>query len=201
MSGPKGINLAIDLARIPAFGKSCANLPLPTDIFEVMQIAACVPEACRSAAHDTEQPVAVLVEAARFYVQQVLLRPDADPYRVLGLEPGASREAARRHLRCLLQWLHPDVNKDLDSIYTERVLKAWREISANTDPSRPPASRAAAPSTARRTKRMPWIEQSANGIGRRPKGKFPAMAKSLVVVAAAAVLVGLLFAVYGTQPN
>ena len=201
MSGPKAINLAIDLARMPVFGKSWANLPLPTDIFEVMQIAACVPEACRSAAHDTDQPVTVLVEAARFYVQQVLLRPDADPYRVLGLEPGASREAARRHLRCLLQWLHPDVNKDLDSIYTERVLKAWREISANPGPSRPPSSRSAAPSKSRRTKRMPWIEQSADRIRRRPKGKFLTMAKSIVVVATAAVLVALLFAVYGTQPS
>ena len=96
-----------------------------------MRIAAGSPEVCQLASKATGQPPAVLIEAARFYLQQVLLRPDADPYRVLGLPPGASRELARRHLRCLLQWLHPDVNRDWDSVYAERVLKAWREVSAN----------------------------------------------------------------------
>ena len=134
MSGPRGIELALDLARMPALAQSIVNPPLPSDIFEVMRIAAGSPEVCQSAARATGQPAAVLIEAARFYLQQVLLRPDADPYRVLGLPPGASRELARHHLRCLLQWLHPDVNKDLDSVYAERVLKAWREVSVGSDP-------------------------------------------------------------------
>src|SRR5215211_2304303 len=136
MSGPRGIDLALDLARMPVLAQSLEKFPLPADIFDVMRIAAGSPEVCQAAARATGEPVGVLIAAARFYLQQVLLRPDADPYRVLGLPPGASRELARRHLRCLLQWLHPDVNKDLDSVYTERVLKAWREVSASTDSSR-----------------------------------------------------------------
>lgn len=201
MSGPRGIDLAIDLARMPALARSLEEFPLPADIFDVMQVAAGVREACQSASQETGQPVAVVVEAARFYVQQVLLRPDADPYRVLGLPPGASREVARRHLGCLLQWLHPDVNKDLDSIYTDRVLKAWREISANADSSRPPASRSARPVKSRRTKRMPWIEQPRERIRIRPNRIFMPVTKRIVVVATAAVLVALMFAVYAIQPS
>src|SRR4051812_40217846 len=117
MSGSRGIGLALDLARMPALAQSLEKTPLPTDVFEVMQIASAAPEVCQSAAQRTGQPVPALIEAARFYVQQVLLRSDADAYRVLGLAPGASRELARRHLRCLLQWLHPDVNSDWDSVY------------------------------------------------------------------------------------
>src|SRR5262245_53723584 len=136
ISGPRGIDLALDLARMPALAQSIEEPPLPTDISDVMRIAAGSPETCQSASQATGQPPAVLIQAARFYVQQVLLRPDADSYRVLGLPPGASRELARRHMRCLLQWLHPDVNRDWDSAYAERVLSAWREVSANiSDPS------------------------------------------------------------------
>src|SRR5262249_14080524 len=164
MSGARGINLALDLARMPALAHSIEKPPLPTDIFEVMRIAAGAPEVCQLASQATGKPPAVLIEAARFYLQQVLLRPDADSYRVLGLSPGASRELARRHMRCLLQWLHPDVNRDWDSAYAERVLTAWREVSA--DIPRPSNSRShvttgpgskAPPDFGPR--RMPWIEK------------------------------------------
>jgi hypothetical protein len=88
MSGVRGI----DLARMPALAHSIEAPPIPADVFEVMRIAAGAPEDCQLAAQATGQPAAVLIEAARFYLQQVLLRPNADPYRILGLPPGASRE-------------------------------------------------------------------------------------------------------------
>ena len=35
-------------------------------------------------------------------------------------------------MRWLLQWLHPDRNNNSwDAVYAERVLKAWREVSAS----------------------------------------------------------------------
>src|SRR5262249_41165997 len=139
MSGPRAIVLALDLARMPALAQSIENPPLPSDVLEIIRIAAGSPEICQSASEGTGHPPAVLIEAARFYLQQMLLRPDADPYRVLGLPPHASRELARCHMRYLLQWLHPDVNRHWDSVYAERVLKAWRGISAN-DSSRPAKS-------------------------------------------------------------
>ena len=91
MSGIRGIDLALDLARMPALAQSVEEAPLPTDIFDVMRIAAGSPDACQSASRATGQPVSVLTESARFYLQQVLLRRDGDPYRVL--RPSAGRFA------------------------------------------------------------------------------------------------------------
>ena len=204
MSGPRGIDLALDLARMPVLAQSIDKPPLPSDIFEVMQIATASPEVCQSAARATGQPAAVLVEAARFYLQQVLLRPDADPYRVLGLPRGASRELARCHLRCLLQWLHPDVNKDLDSVYTERVLKAWREVSLNSDPARSsnshargrPGNGARMPVNSATRLRMPWIEKPQKKLRKVPVRMRLGVG---VGIAAAVFLLAVVIALYAVQ--
>jgi hypothetical protein len=203
MSGPRGIALALDLARMPALALSKQNTPLPSDIFEIMRIATGSPDICQSASEVTGQSPRVLVEAARFYLQQTLLRPDADSYRVLGLPPGASRELARRHMRCLLQWLHPDVNREWDSVYAERVLKAWREVSANFDSSSRsyvpagPESQAPVNSAPART---PWIVKSRKKTKVQPGHALIRVAKRVgFEVAAVALLGAVVIAVYAIQ--
>jgi hypothetical protein len=124
------IDFALDLARLPALARTSVAPPLPPKILELIRIAAACPEACEAAVAWTGKPTPVLIEAARFYLQQVLFRPEADCYRILGIERGASRETARNHMRWLLEWLHPDRNgNSWDAVYAERVLKAWREVS------------------------------------------------------------------------
>src|SRR5262245_30731183 len=205
MSGPRGIALALDLARVPALAQSIENPPLPSDVLEIIRIAAGSPEICQSASQATGQPPAVLIEAARFYLQQVLLRPDADSYRVLGLPPGASRELARRHMRCLLQWLHPDVNRDWDSAYAERVLTAWREVSANiSHPSNSRSQVATGPGSKTPLdfgpRRMPWIETPEKKMKIQPKHVLMPVATCVGIgVAATALLVAVVIAVYATQ--
>jgi hypothetical protein len=205
MSAFRGIALALDLARMPALAHSVEKLPPPTDILEIIQIAAGSPQLCEAASLVTRQPAAALVEAARFYLQQVLLRPDADSYRVLGLTPGASREVARQHMRLLLQWLHPDVNKQWDSVYAERVLKAWREVSANIDSSPSSSSRSheltrgsSAPMSSG-SKAMPWIERPAQKMKARPRHVSIRVVKGVGIgVATIALLVAVVIAVYAT---
>jgi hypothetical protein len=207
MSGPRGIAVALDLARMPALAQSVEKPPLPTDILEIMRIAAGSPEICQSASQVTGQPPAVLIEAARFYLQQMLLRPDADSYRVLGLPPGASRELARHHMQCLLQWLHPDVNRDWDSVYARRVLKAWREVSANIDSSRPPNARSDArkgqgswvPSNSGATLRMPWIEKPQKKMKIQPRHVLMSVVKRVSIGAAVVALLVAVVAVYVAQ--
>ena len=128
MSGPRTIESALDLMRLPTLARSLPR-QIPPDVLEVMQIAAASPDACRVAEVRTGVPAHVLTEAAQFYLLQLLFRSDADAYHVLGLSPGAPRELARSHLRWLMLWLHPDRNERLEAIYTERVLKAWQQIS------------------------------------------------------------------------
>jgi len=160
------IELALDLARMPTFARSSVVLPLPPNVIELMRIAAASPEACQVAAAKTGEPTSVLIEAARFYLQQVLFRGDADCYRILGIAPTASRATARDHMRWLMEWLHPDRNNDSwDGVYAERVLKAWREVSASHgSAARPsfgltPASSSKKKRRRSQTIRRPWIER------------------------------------------
>jgi hypothetical protein len=132
MANQRAVDLALDLARMPAFASSMAASPLPIGVLEVIRIAAECPDACRAAALTTGLQEPVLVEAARFYLQQILFRPEADCYRVLGIRPDDSRELARVHMRWLLLWLHPDRNGGWDAIYAKRIVKAWREVSTGS---------------------------------------------------------------------
>lgn len=172
MAQPHVIELALDLARMPALARSSGLSPLPPNIIELMRIAAVSPEACQVAATKTGEPTSVLIEAARFYLQQVLFRADADCYRILGLEPTASRATARDHMRWLLEWLHPDRNNNSwDAVYAERVLKAWREVSACNGPAPRPSVFTVRVSSNEKKRgrnqkiRLPWIERP---IERRP---------------------------------
>jgi hypothetical protein len=163
------IELAFDLTRMPALARSPVLPPIPPDVIELIRIAAASPEACKAAAAKTGEPIAVVIEAARFYLQHVLFRPEADCYRILGIEPNATRTTARSHMRWLMQWLHPDRNHNgWDAVYAERVLKAWREVSAsNGSAVKPSYSRARGLSNKRKRRDiktiwLPWIEYSAN---------------------------------------
>jgi hypothetical protein len=165
MAQPHVIELALDLARMPALARSSVVPPLPPNIIELMRIAAASPEACQAAVVQTGEPSPVVIEAARFYLQQVLFRPDADCYRILGIKPAASRGTARDHMRWLLEWLHPDRNNNSwDAVYAERVLKAWREVSAAHGATAKPSLVLAGLSSNQKKKRrrsaarLPWIE-------------------------------------------
>ncbi len=158
------IDFALDLARMPALARSSVAPALPSNILELMRIAATCPEACEAAVARTGEPAPALIEAAKFYLQQVLFRPEADSYRILGIEPTASRETARNHMRWLMEWLHPDRNNNSwDAVYAERVLKAWREVSASHGPiARPTDSRVHGSSNTRNKADIhpiwvPWI--------------------------------------------
>jgi hypothetical protein len=166
MAQPHVIELALDLARMPALARRSVVPPLPPNIIELMRIAAANPEACRAAAEQTGEPRHVVIEAARFYLQQVLFRPEADCYRILGIQPATSRATAREHMRWLLEWLHPDRNTNnnsWDAVYAERVLKAWREVSnGSAAKSNFTLARGSSVQTRKRrgpASRLPWIER------------------------------------------
>lgn len=200
------IEQALDLARMPALARTSVVPPIPPNVIELMRVAAASPQACKAAAAATGEPTPVLIEAARFYLQQVLFRPDADCYRILGIQPGASRAAARNHMRWLLQWLHPDHNSGWDGAYADRVLNAWREVSAPGASAAEPSS-FNTPAAAHRAKaapasvRLPWIERPIKGSragGRRLRRRFAAWA---LPAGAMIVLLALLSAVYYFGPD
>ena len=159
----QAIDLALDLAHMPTLARSSIAPPLPPDILELMRIAAAHPQACESAASRTGETQQMLIDAARFYLQQALFRKDADCYRILGVEPSASRATARSHMRWLLQWLHPDRNDNSwDAMYAERVLNAWHQVSSAAEGSersvRPRVRTRRLKRSQGGSTRLPWIE-------------------------------------------
>src|SRR5262249_61276944 len=99
------IDFALDLARWPALARTSGAPALPPNILELVRIAAACPEACEAAVARTGKPTPVLIEAARFYLQPVLFRPQADCYSILGVGPGACRERAPNRMRWLMKGL------------------------------------------------------------------------------------------------
>lgn len=103
--------------------------PLPHDVGELLTLVGGSPAALAAAAGHCGETSATVLEAARFFVQEVLLFPEADAYRVLGLDPSASDGRIKAHYRALQHWLHPDRRgSDLESAYATRINGAWMQL-------------------------------------------------------------------------
>ena len=204
MASLRAIDMALDLARMPAFAPSMSASPLPADVLEVIRIAAESPEACRAAALTTGEPEPVLVEAARFYLQQVLFRDEADCYRILGIRPDEPREAARDHMRWLLRWLHPDRNGNWDAVYAKRIVSAWREVSNGSQAGRNSRLTAAAAESRGATRpgsrgkdsttsfRLPWIARHRGDVAKRGRNNSYSVVAAIVAgLIAILLLLGL----------
>jgi hypothetical protein len=131
IEGRCALDFALELARMPTLAAAMRMQPIPSDILVVIRIAAGCPDTVRAASELTGRSASRLRGAAVLYLQQILFAPGSDCYRTLGVLSVSSRSTMREHLRWLMQWLHPDHNVDeWESIFAERVIRAWREASA-----------------------------------------------------------------------
>ncbi|WP_165942159.1 J domain-containing protein [Luteimonas arsenica] len=145
------LDVALGLLRAPALRAALRSRPLPQGVGEVLAIASGSVDAARSAARRTGHGETELVEASRFYVQQVLLAEGADAYRVLGAGRDAGHAVLRDHHRLLLRWLHPDRSEGAqwDSALSTRVNQAWNQLRSDAarrryDAALPPVESGAA---------------------------------------------------------
>ena len=131
LEGRQALDLALDLARMPTLANAMRAGPLPPDTLVVIRIAAGCSRTSGEAVKATGLKSSTIREACLLYLQEILLASNSDSHRVLGVQPGASRNVMREHMRWLLKWLHPDGNQnDWESVFAERVIKAWREVGA-----------------------------------------------------------------------
>lgn len=158
MGAVPALEAAFALARMPTMAPHMREGPVPAGISVLLRIVAGEEGLAVSMAETHGVGEADLRRAAEFYIQQIMLYPGAAPHRVLGLEPGASRDVARAHMRRLLLWLHPDRSaEEWRSAFAGRVLEAWRAL-----PLEPPAAAvdgaslvAVSPQSGRELKRRP----------------------------------------------
>ena len=137
MGDDSALEVALALMRSPPMRNSLRLRPLPEDISDVIELAARIPGRIETAAHRSGESPEYVLEAARFYVREMMLFSGADAYRVLGVSPDAHAEQIKSHYRHLQHWLHPDRRgDDWESIFSTRINAAWSEL-------RSPARRAA----------------------------------------------------------
>ena len=123
------LNLAFDLFDFPSQARVARKAPLPPDLVLLLRIAAGKRTPIREAVRVSGRPMRGVRDAAGFFIEQVMLFPEADSYRVLGASPTAENFELRRNMALLLRWLHPDIDqKGERSIFAARVTKAWSDL-------------------------------------------------------------------------
>lgn len=131
------LEVALALMRLPSMRVPLRLQPLPHDMDQLIVLAAGTTAPLAAASARTGESPEQLLEAARFYIREVMLFPGADAYRVLGVSTTASEAQIKQHYRHLQHWLHPDrAGDDWESVFATRINQAWNEL-------RTPARRAA----------------------------------------------------------
>jgi hypothetical protein len=125
----EAMKAAMDLLILPARLRGLQAAPVPREAAFLMRVAAGDPEAGSTAVAITGRPLEKNQKAAEFFLEQVLLMPDADSYRTLGALPNAPSHEIRQNMALLLKWLHPDLaHKDQRPVLASRVIAAWENL-------------------------------------------------------------------------
>ena len=129
MGADAAIRLAIDLMQVPSRVRQARKAPLPDGLELLLKVAADEPDAIDAAALLTSRSPQTLKSAASFFIEQILLAPDTDSYRVLGARAESSTTELRRNMALLVRHLHPDTNQNAgESIFAGRVSLAWNDL-------------------------------------------------------------------------
>ena len=120
---------AIEMISMPSRVPLLRNAPLPDGVTLLLRIAAGDAAAEQEALALSRRPVETVRAASAFFIEQMLLHPRADSYRVLGAGPTASTSQLRQHMALLIRWLHPDTNAaEMRVVFISRVNRAWDDL-------------------------------------------------------------------------
>ena len=123
------LKVAIDLVHVPSRLRLVRTSPLPDDVHLLLRIASGDAEAETAALEQSERTRDTVRAATAFFIEQVLLDPAADSYRVLGANRQTPMSELRRNMALLLTWLHPDKNAHGSrAALAERVTHAWNDL-------------------------------------------------------------------------
>jgi len=138
MSRPDALVAAISMLERPHAVKLAWESRLPEGVTFLLEIAVGDAHALRKASQLTGRTEETLQRAASFFIEQVLLHPGGDSYRILGSDRGTSLRELRRNMALIMRWLHPDVVSDASSphpldrsLFASRITQAWETIKTN----------------------------------------------------------------------
>jgi DnaJ-like protein len=156
------LKIALDLVRVPWRVRFLKAEKLPQGVALLLRIAAGDAEAEAAVVGMTDRRLESVHEAATFFIEQILLCPEADSYRVLGASQDADSVELRRNMALLTRWLHPDLDRHGErAVFVGRVTKAWNDLKT-------PERRAAYDER----KRSQRVANSVNGDARRVRRRM-----------------------------
>lgn len=130
MSETHALKIAIELFHLPSQIRTARTRPLPNGTHLVLRLIVDDPDAIREAQSLNDRPLSDMRQAAIFFVEQILLDPEADAFRTLGVERTATTAECRANMALLLKWLHPDLNgDDRRATMARQVIDSWKLIS------------------------------------------------------------------------
>ena len=129
---------AISMLERPHAAKLARASRLPEGVTFLLEIAAGEAQALTRASQLTGRTEATLQKAAGFFIEQVLLFPGGDSYRILGSDGGTSLRELRRNMALIMRWLHPDVASEASSssvlnrsLFASRITQAWETVKTD----------------------------------------------------------------------
>jgi hypothetical protein len=129
---------AISMLESPHAAKLARASRLPEGVTFLLEIAAGEAQALLRACQQTGRTEATLQKAAGFFIEQVLLYPGGDSFRILGSDEGTSLSDLRRNMALIMRWLHPDVASDASSssvlnktLFASRITQAWETVKTD----------------------------------------------------------------------
>jgi hypothetical protein len=129
---------AISMLECPHAAKLARSSRLPDGVTFLLEIAAGEAHALSKAAQLTGRTEATLQKAAGFFIEQILLYPGGDSYRILGSDRGTPLAELRRNMALIMRWLHPDLGRDASSsnlldksLFASRITQAWETVKTD----------------------------------------------------------------------
>ena len=125
------LRLALELLYVPWRVRLVREQALPEGVPLLLRVAAGDTETEAAAAKAAGRPPEVVRQAATFFIEQVLLSPGADSYRMLGAGPAATNAELRANMALLMKWLHPDAAQQGGlSLFAQRIATAWNDLKS-----------------------------------------------------------------------
>src|SRR5690606_12851751 len=103
MTAPGALDAAFGLARMPNLAGALREQPLPEDVLVLIRIAAGSEQDLERERERYRCTDSALKSVSELYLQQVILHPKADSYRLLAAGPDASKDTISEHRKWLMK--------------------------------------------------------------------------------------------------
>jgi hypothetical protein len=129
MTGRTALKVAIGLLHAPSQAQLIRSEPLPDDVLLLLRIVTGGADLAREAALRARRSPDTVRRAAVLFIEQILFAPDADSYRLLGLDAGADAVELQRNAALLFKWLHPALDaQSTRAEFASRLAAAWSDL-------------------------------------------------------------------------